>query len=41
MSNFLVVAAGLAGSHHQKRIILGGLAAPGTLWAKLPAWATA
>jgi hypothetical protein len=36
---FLVLFAGFASKEHQKRMILGGLAAPGTLWVNLPAWA--
>jgi hypothetical protein len=32
--NFLVLFAGFAGKEHQKRIILGGLAAPPTLPAR-------
>ena len=37
---FLVVVAGKAG-HNQKRMNLGGLAAPGTLWVNHPGRATA
>jgi hypothetical protein len=37
---FLVLVAGKAGHEHQKRMILGGLAAPGTLWVNRPARAT-
>jgi hypothetical protein len=36
-----VVFAVFAGKYHQKRMILGGLAAPGTLWVNRPARATA
>jgi hypothetical protein len=36
---FLVVVAGIGGKYQQKRMIHGGLAAPGTLWVNLPALA--
>jgi hypothetical protein len=33
---FLVLFAGKAGKEYEKRMILGGPAAPGTLWVNLP-----
>jgi hypothetical protein len=41
ISLFLVVFAGFASKYYQKRMIFGGLAAPGILWVNLPAQATA
>jgi hypothetical protein len=37
----MVLVAGKAGNEHQKRMIFGELAAPGTLWVNLPTRATA
>jgi hypothetical protein len=34
--HFLVLVAGFAGNQHQKKMILGGSATPGTLWVNLP-----